>query len=99
MSTTALLSTVYMNDAGYEFIPVLPEMVILKCLKFYIVQSMSECSSLAKILKTLCKRCKMSVLLYKFRLFFTVKCEPCCNMLSRKQTWDIYNKISLEQCT
>lgn len=46
-----------------------------------------------------CKKHKMSVLLYKFKLFFTVKCEHCCNMLSRKQKWVIYKKISLEQST
>lgn len=51
------------------------------------------------IKNVVCKKCEMSVLLYKFRLFFTLKCEHCCNMLSRKQMWDIYNKISLEQCT
>jgi len=37
------------------------------------------------IKNVVCKKCKMSVLLYKFRLFFTVKYEHCCNVLSRKK--------------
>jgi len=45
---------------------------------------------LGKYIKyVVCKKCKMSVLLYKFRLFFTVKCEHCltCSVENKNGTF------------
>lgn len=67
---------------------------VLDCAEFVRVFQLGK-----NIKYIVCKKRKISVLLYKFRLFFTVKCKRCCYMLNREQKWDFYKKISLEQCT
>jgi hypothetical protein len=84
------VNCMYMNDAGYEFIPVLSEMVIFKCLKFYIVQSMSECSSLAKVLKTLCVKsvkCRFYCINSDCSLLWNVNLVVTCSAENKRGTF------------